>query len=116
MNLCFMNLHAKFPRRLFALALAVCIVVLTASVAEACPTCKAALASHDPGRGDLVAGFFWSILFMMSMPFILLGSLATYMYLLVRRARREAAVPPSHAPAGKPAVPDRQRDLEPLGV
>lgn len=111
-----MNLQAKFPRRLLALALAVCIVALTASAAEACPTCKAALASHDPGRGDLVAGFFWSILFMMSMPFILLGSFATYMYLLVRRARREAGVPPSRAPTGASGVPDRQRDLEPLGV
>jgi hypothetical protein len=51
--------------------------------------CKAALASHDRTHGDWVTGFFWSILFMLSMPFILLGSFSTYMYVLVRRARRE---------------------------
>src|SRR5688572_26637158 len=102
-----MNIPAFWPRRLFGLALVLCMVVLTASVADACPTCKAALASDDSSRGDLVAGFFWSILFMMSMPFILLGSFSTYMYLLVRRARREAAVGRSHASAGAPGVPAR---------
>lgn len=53
--------------------------------------CKAALGSQDRAHGDWVGGFFWSILFMVSMPFVLLGSFSTYMYVLVRRARREAA-------------------------
>lgn len=50
--------------------------------------CKAALASQEGGEGDIVAGFFWSILFMVSMPFLILGSFVTYMYLLVRKARQ----------------------------
>ena len=55
-------------------------------MASACPSCKEALASSS-GRGDLVSGFFWSILFMLSMPFVLLGSLGFYFYCLVRKAR-----------------------------
>ena len=35
----------------------------------------------------LSAGFYYSILFMMAMPFLLLGSFGSYAYLLVRRAR-----------------------------
>ena len=68
-------------------------VIVAVSVPElyACPMCKAALGSHDRTHGDWVSGFFWSILFMVSMPFVLLGSFSTYMYVLVRRARREAA-------------------------
>lgn len=67
------------------------IVAISTSDVLACPMCKAALGSHDRSHGDLVGGFFWSILFMLSMPFLIFGSLSTYMYLLVRRARREAA-------------------------
>jgi hypothetical protein len=80
------------PRARIAVWLAlVCLVFVAAADASACPMCKAALASHDRSHGDLVTGFFWSILFMLSMPFVLLGSFSTYMYLLVRRARRDTA-------------------------
>lgn len=65
------------------------VFVLLAGDALACPMCKVALGSHDGGHGDLVGGFFWSILFMLSMPFVIFGSLSAYMYMLVRRARRE---------------------------
>jgi uncharacterized protein YbaR (Trm112 family) len=90
------------PRRecLILLALACVIFMATATDALACPMCKEALASHDRSQGDWVAGFFWSILFMLSMPFVLLGSFSAYMYVLVRRARREAAErPPAESPA-----------------
>lgn len=63
--------------------------MLLAGDALACPMCKAALGSQDRSHGDWVGGFFWSILFMLSMPFLILGSFSTYMYMLVRRARRE---------------------------
>ncbi|HWB11018.1 MAG TPA: hypothetical protein VG826_17450 [Pirellulales bacterium] len=81
------------PRARIAVLLVLTFVVFAAmmSDASACPMCKAALASHDRSHGDWVGGFFWSILFMLSMPFVLLGSFSTYMYLLVRRARRETA-------------------------
>lgn len=78
-------------RRWWVLASLVLIVALMVGEATACPMCKAALGSHDGSHGDLVGGFFWSILFMLSMPFLIFGSLSTYMYLLVRRARRAEA-------------------------
>lgn len=55
----------------------------------ACPGCKEALASQS--GGDIVQGFFWSILFMMAMPFAFVGAFSGYMYLEVRRARAKAA-------------------------
>ena len=85
----------NLPRQLFrsrvlgamTICVALAIVALSAEVASACPSCKAALANQ--GKGDLVKGFMYSILFMLSMPFALLGSFSGYMYVLVRRARRE---------------------------
>ena len=65
-------------------------VLFGAGVASACPMCKAALAGQE-GQGDLVSGFFWSILFMMSMPFTILGAFSGYMFLLVRRAKVHAS-------------------------
>ena len=81
--------RTSFNRRLpvVAACAALAIVVLSVDIASACPSCKAALASE--GQGDLVSGFFYSILFMLSMPFAIFGSFSSYMYLLVRRARRE---------------------------
>ena len=83
---------ARLPgllRRAAPLA-AVGLSLWLASSAAACPSCKAALANQQ-GQGDLVTGFFWSILFMMSMPFALTASFGGYMYVLVRRARLESA-------------------------
>jgi choline-glycine betaine transporter len=77
--------------RLMPFVLALLIVAACVTSADACPTCKVALASHDKAHGDLVSGFFWSILFLLSMPFVLLGSFSTYCYLLVRKARAQAA-------------------------
>ena len=93
----------------FALASLAAVVVLAAEgVASACPSCQAALASQEGGQ-RVVQGFFWSILFMMSMPFSILTGLSTYFYFLVRRARHEDAVrvPVS---TGNPAAPQRARD------
>lgn len=82
--------------------LALLLVALFAATVEACPTCKVALASHDKGQGDLVSGFFWSILFLLSMPFLLLGSFSAYCYLLVKKARSQAAS--GHATPGAQRV------------
>lgn len=74
------------------------LVLSVTATAMACPSCKEALAAGDPERAHLVRGFFWSILFMLSMPFMLLTAFCTYMYVLVRRANREkspAATEPS---------------------
>ena len=70
------------------LVAALVIVVLNSGLAAACPSGKAALANQD-GKGDLVSGFMYSILFMLSMPFAIFGSFSGYFYMLVRRARRQ---------------------------
>lgn len=64
------------------------IALVAASVASACPTCKEAVSENG---GDLVQGYFLSIIFMMSMPFIILTALSSMFYLDVRRARRRNA-------------------------
>ena len=62
-----------------------------ASTAHACPACKQALASTEhAGMGDPIQGFMWSILFMMSMPFLLLSGFGAYLWYIVRRARLAA--------------------------
>ena len=69
------------------------VAVLTlslAAVCQACPTCKNGIAD-GPQQAGMVRGYFWSILFMMSMPFVIFGSLGTYFYLEVRRARTAQA-------------------------
>ena len=64
-------------------------VLLITSVASACPGCKDAIDEADPTGAQVARGYFWSILFMMSMPFALLGTFGAYCYLEVRRARAD---------------------------
>jgi len=82
--------QSRFAQPLLALAVIGCVLALSAT-AWACPGCKEALASGDGQGGDLVAGFFWSILFMLSMPFLIFGTFCTSMYVAVRRARAAQA-------------------------
>jgi heme/copper-type cytochrome/quinol oxidase subunit 2 len=89
-------------------SLATVVVLAAADVASACPSCQAALASQEGGQ-RVVQGFFWSILFMMSMPFSILTGLSTYFYFLVRRARRENAVRVA-VPTTNQAAAQRARD------
>lgn len=71
--------------------LSIATVLSIASMAQACPACKQALASTEhAGSADPIQGFMWSILFMMSMPFLLLGGFGTYLWYIVRRARLAA--------------------------
>lgn len=60
------------------------LFVLTGSC-EACPTCRQGLA--DGQHDHMIRGYFWSIIFMMSMPFVIFGSLGAYFYLQVLKAR-----------------------------
>jgi hypothetical protein len=69
------------------LAVVVALVLLLASVAAACPTCKDGLAQNDPHGQSLAAGYYYSILFMMAMPFAILGTFGSMAYLSIRRAR-----------------------------
>ena len=69
------------------IALAIALVLLIVSVAAACPTCKDGLAQNDPHGQSVAAGYYYSILFMMSMPFAILGTFGSLAYLSIRRAR-----------------------------
>jgi len=70
-------------------------LLLVTDVAMACPNCKDSLAQNDPARSGLSRGFYWSILLMLSTPFVVTAGLGTYFYLLVRKARRAAPQVPS---------------------
>lgn len=84
-----------YARRPLAVAILVMLViVLMSQSALACPSCKAALESNSDDQQRLVNGFFWSIMFMLSMPLLILSGLGTYFYLLVRKARRAGLVVP----------------------
>ena len=72
-------------------AVVLALVLLIASVAAACPTCKEGLAQNDPHGKALAAGYAYSVLFMMSMPYIVLGTFGTVAYFSIRRARENAA-------------------------
>lgn len=71
------------------IALALALVCLIASVAGACPTCKEGLAQTDPHGEAIAAGYYYSILFMMAMPFAILGTFGSLAYLSIRRAVRQ---------------------------
>jgi len=65
-------------------------LVLFSDGVIACPTCKDNMA-HDPASANLVRGYAYSILFMLSMPPLIFGSLCTYFYWEVRKARAKQA-------------------------
>jgi hypothetical protein len=91
-------------RRLFAsrvglVLVALALVLLLHAVAAACPNCKDAMEKQDPTHGGMVKGYFYSILFMMSTPYLLLGSFCAVMYYRVRRARQAGKLNPPLAGA-----------------
>ena len=83
--------------RSFLAALA--LVAVLAAVASACPTCKEGLDQNDPQHQSIAAGFYYSILFMMSMPYILLGTLGFVAYNTIKRAKVQHEAVPQEAAA-----------------
>ncbi len=85
------------------------VVLLSTAAAEACPMCKTALGS---GAQHFINAWGASIVFMLSMPFLLVGSFSVYMYVLVKRARAEqAAKQASPAYASARSELDREASL-----
>jgi hypothetical protein len=84
--------------------LAVVLVLSIPFLVHACPTCKEGLASGG-NSPNLVRGFGWSIIFMLSMPFLILGGLGSYFYLLIRREQ-----------ARKPQIRHAVREVPTLGI
>jgi heme/copper-type cytochrome/quinol oxidase subunit 2 len=85
------------PNRLIAIALSAALVLALSSVAEACPGCADAQAGQGADRANIVRGYFWSIVFMMSMPFMLIGGFGTYCYVQFKKLK--AGAEPSPVPA-----------------
>ena len=77
----FKNQVIRFARQW---ALCAIVIFVAAQVATACPTCKESLSANDP---QMMRGYFWSIMFMMAMPFSILTAMSTYFYVLIRKAR-----------------------------
>ncbi len=63
------------------------LVGLLAGVAAACPTCREGLADNDPQGQAIAAGFYYSIIFMMSVPYAILATFGCLAYLSIRKAR-----------------------------
>jgi uncharacterized paraquat-inducible protein A len=72
-------------------AIVVVLVLMLASVAAACPTCKDGLAQNDPHGQSIAAGYAYSVVFMMTMPYMLLCTMGSLAYLSIRRARQAQA-------------------------
>jgi heme/copper-type cytochrome/quinol oxidase subunit 2 len=66
--------------------------------AMACPNCKDALAT-DPDAANLARGLYYSILFMLAMPCLILTGLGSLFYLEIRRAKKRQAAKASSQPA-----------------
>jgi len=77
----FKNQVIRFARQW---ALCALVIIVAAHVATACPTCKESLSANDP---QMMRGYFWSIMFMMAMPFSILTAISTYFYVLICKAR-----------------------------
>lgn len=75
--------------RPLACGLALAIVAFLAGDAFACPTCKEGIAENDPHAQSMAAGYYYSILLMMSMPFIILTTFGSFAYRSVKRAQAE---------------------------
>lgn len=67
--------------RIFTILICAAALLLP-QVALACPGCKDNLTEQH------VNAYGWSIVFMMSMPFLILGTLSAYFYYEVRKARK----------------------------
>jgi len=101
--------------RLIPIALAAVFVLALVGVAEACPGCAEAQAGQGANRANIVRGYFWSICFMMSMPFLLIGGFGTYCYVQYKNLKAKAALEQSspHAVPSASRSADLQASQEP---
>ncbi len=88
-------------------AIVLVVAVLVPALSAACPLCKEASSDNDKvGATSVWRGMYWSILFMVSAPFAMVGT----MIVLIRRARRRYP-----APASATSGPARRPLPEPSG-
>jgi p-aminobenzoyl-glutamate transporter AbgT len=93
--------------RLVATTASLALVLGAAHVASACPSCQTALGAEE-AHGDLARGIYYSILFMMSMPFAIVGAFGGLAYRSIKREQRRRAelALAQHQPADD-ATPNR---------
>jgi hypothetical protein len=88
----------------------VLLAVLVPAFASACPPCKDAKADTDyaGGTASLPHGFYYSILLMVSAPFLVVGGLVFRIWLARRRLAPTSAAETASSPAAPAArfVPD----------
>lgn len=82
-----MVIPAKTRIKFLLVAICCIFVMMSATELLACPTCKDGLAENDPASQATAAGYFYSILFMMAMPFVIIGTFGSAAYLSIRKAR-----------------------------
>jgi hypothetical protein len=89
------------------LLVAVLVALLLPALVSACPLCKDAKSDTDypGGSASLPKGFYYSILLMVSAPFVVMGGLALRIYLARRRLTALPAAPLAEHSAG-PFVPE----------
>jgi hypothetical protein len=91
-------------------AVVILAAVLLPAVAAACPLCKDAKSNTDypGGSASLPKGFYYSILFMVSAPFVVMGGLVLRIYLARRRLRAQPTPVPETADGASaaPLLPD----------
>jgi hypothetical protein len=76
-------------KKLFLVLTVTLSLVLTCKGSLACPNCKEAVAAQPKEAGELANGYNWSVLFMIAMPFTLLGTGV----FLVKRAAANGSFP-----------------------
>ncbi len=82
--------NMKTPRAIklvFTLLLLVIATAMLAGDVLACPNCKESMSGSDPVSVARATGYFYSILFMMSMPFVIVGTFGGLAYFSIRKAR-----------------------------
>ena len=109
----------KLTSRSYLLLLACALFWLaTSSVAWACPNCRDALAG-DPAQAGMVRGLFWSIMFLLSMPFLITAGLGAYFYWLISRARKQlpvVSIPQASSPIAESVAAESNDAKEELEV
>ncbi len=99
-------------RRLLIPVIALAAVMLVCTVASACTGCKDAMEQQDPTHGGMAKGYYYSILFMMATPYLLIGGFCGVMYYKVRRNRAKQTAGVETRSAAKPqaTAPSSARD------
>ena len=88
----------------FVLVLTLIVAAVVAADAFGCPNCKDGVNTSDPAGLNVARGYFYSILFMLAMPFTLAGSFGAYVWREMRRQKRAEQLGAAH-PQAESAAP-----------